>query len=265
MNGIQKPRGVWQRPLLGLKRASPAILTCVAAVGVFGTAVLAVRATTKANRLLQEATDEKGEGLSTLETVKIAAPTYLPVVLVGVSAITCIIGANLLNKRQQATIASAYAMLNQTYQRYRKAAKTVYGEDADTKITAEMAKDVYVNGDGLIYDPSLDRNSDKILFFDSNSQRYFQATIPAVLNAMYHLNRNLVLRGEVSLNEFFGFLGIDKVEGGDEIGWSIDELIEDGLMWLDFENVHTKLDDGMECCIISSCVSAAPIGEDVPF
>lgn len=244
-----------------LKHASPTILTCAAALGVIGTAVLAIRATTKANQLLREATDERGGYLTTLEKVKVAAPVYIPTVLAGISTISCIIGANLLNKRQQATIASAYAMLNQTYQRYRKAAKTVYGEDADAKITAEMAKDVYVNGDGLIYDPSLDRISDKLLFFDSNSQRYFQATIPAVLNAMYHLNRNLVLRGEVSLNEFFEFLGIDKIDGGDEIGWSADELIEDGLMWLDFENVHTQLDDGMECCIISSCISAAPFSE----
>lgn len=256
-------KGTFKLP--GLKRASPAILTCVAAVGVVGTAVLAVRATTKVNRLLQEAADEKGAGLTRLETVKVAAPVYFPTVLVGISTISCIIGANMLNKRQQASIASAYAMLNQTYQRYRKAAEEVYGEEADAKIIAEMAKDIYIDGDGVIYNPSQDGNSNKILFFDSNSQRYFQATIPAVLNAMYHLNRNLVLRGDVSLNEFFEFLGIDKVEGGDEIGWSIDELIEDGLMWLDFENVHTKLDDGMECCIISSCVSAAPIGECVPF
>lgn len=248
-----------------LKRNSPALCSCAAVAGVIATAVLAVRATTKANRLLQEAADEKGEDLTTLETVKIAVPAYLPAALVGVSTISCIIGANLLNKRQQASMASAYAMLNQTYQRYRKAAGAVYGEDADAKINAEIAKEMYVDGDGLIYDPSMDRKSDKILFFDSNSQRYFQATIPAVLNAMYHLNRNLVLRGDASLNEFFEFLGLDKIEGGDEIGWSSDKLIEDGLMWLDFENLHTQLDDGLECCIISSCISAAPFGEDVPF
>lgn len=255
-----------QRLWKGLKYAAPTVLTCVAGVGVIGTAVSAVRGTTKAQRLLREAADEKGEDLTKLEAIKVAVPAYIPAVLIGVSTISCIIGANILNKRQQATMASAYAMLNQTYQRYRKAANKVYGENADGKIQAEMAKDVYVSGDGLIYNPDMDKQKEKILFFDSNSQRYFHATIPAVLNAMYHLNRNLLLRGEVSLNEFFSFIGIDKVDGGDDIGWSAYELYENGLMWLDFENVYTKLEDGMECCIISSCVSAGPFDcEILPF
>lgn len=270
MNEPPKTIGVWQRSVQSLKRASPTILTCIAAVGVIGTAVLAVRAATKAEKLLQKATDEKGEELTKLEVVKTVAPAYISTTIVGVSTISCIIGANMLNKHQQATMASAYAMLNQTYQRYRKAANAVYGENADNKIQAEMAKDVYAYsgcfmGNGLIYHPDLDRSSDKILFYDSNSQQYFQATISAVLNAIYHLNRNLVLRGEVTLNEFCDFLGIDKVDDGDSIGWNADELIESGLMWLDFENVYTELEDGMECCVISSCISAAPISEYLPF
>lgn len=74
----------------------------------------------------------------------------------------------------------------------------------------------------------------------------------AVLNAQYHLNRNLCLRGNVSVNEFYEFLGIDKIEHGDDIGWSMDELMEGGVMWLDFENGRTQMDDGLECCVISA-------------
>ena len=40
---------------------------------------------------------------------------------------------------------SAYVMLNESYKQYRKSAKTVYGEDADDKIHAEMAKDAMVS------------------------------------------------------------------------------------------------------------------------
>ncbi|MCI9349054.1 MAG: hypothetical protein HFF83_07500 [Oscillibacter sp.] len=258
---MNKTRRLWR----GLKHASPTILTCMAVVGVIGTVVLAVKGTTKAQKLVQEVTDEKGAELTKLETVKAAAPAYIPTALAGFSTVSCIMGANMLNKRQQASMTSAYAMLSQTYQRYRKSAKNVYGEEADSRIQAEMAKGVYIHGDGLIYDPDKDRNHDKILFFESNSQRYFEATIPAVLNAMYHLNRNLVLRGDVTLNEFLGFIGIDKIPDGDTIGWSCDELMESGLMWLDFENIYTKMEDGMECCIISSCISATPFSEDIPF
>lgn len=254
MKGTQK---LWR----GLKRASPTILSCMAAVGVVATAVTAAKATTKARKLLEEETAQKGRELTTKEVVQAAAPVYIPTVVVAASTIACLFGANVLNKRQQASMVSAYGLLNQTYQRYRKAANTVYGEDADSKIKAEMAKEVYISGDGTIYSPDQDKVSEKILFYDVNSQRYFHATTPAVLAAMYHLNRNLVLRGYVSVNEFFDFLGVEKTDGGDEIGWYIDEMMESGLMWLDFENCYTKMEDGMECCVISTIISPYPLGE----
>lgn len=246
MKGIQKVKH-------GLKQASPAILTCIGAIGVVATSVMAVRATPKAIFLLEQAVDEKGEELTKLEVVRVAGPVYIPVLAIGVSTISCIFGANILNKRNQASLTSAYALLSESYQRYRKAANTVYGEDANSKIKAQMAKDTYVSADGYsVYSADLDPESEKILCYDLYSQRYFTATMAAVLNAQYHVNRNLCLRGDVTVNEFYEFLGVDKIDNGDEIGWSIDELIEGGIMWLDFENSQTVLDDGMVCCVVSA-------------
>lgn len=74
----------------------------------------------------------------------------------------------------------------------------------------------------------------------------------AVLNAQYHVNRNLCLRGDTTVNKFYEFLGIDEIDCGDEIGWSIEELTEGGIQWLDFDNSQTVMDDGMVCCVISA-------------
>ena len=236
-----------------LRRSSPTILTCVSAVGVVATAVMAVRATPKAIILLEEAKDDKGEDLTKLEIVRTAGPVYIPAALIGLSTIACIIGIKVLSKRNQASLASAYALLSESYQRYRKAANTIYGDDADSKIVAQMAKEVYVHADGYsVYSPDLDADSEKILCYDLLSKRYFTTTMAAVINAQYHVNRNLCLRGYSSLNEFYEFLGIEKIEHGDDIGWSMNELMEGGIMWLDFDNCYTKMDDGMECCVISS-------------
>ena len=236
-----------------LRRSSPTILTCVSAVGVVATAVMAVKATPKAIILLEEAKDDKGEDLTKLEIVRTAGPVYIPAALIGLSTIACIIGIKVLSKRNQASLASAYAMLSESYKRYRKAANTVYGEDADSKIVAQMAKEVYVHADGYsVYSSDLDADSEKILCYDLFSKRYFTTTMAAVINAQYHVNRNLCLRGYSDLNEFYEFLGIDKIDHGDEIGWSMDELAEGGIMWLDFDNCYTKMDDGMECCVISA-------------
>lgn len=267
MGNMQHLKLACQKSLRGLKRAAPTILSAAAAVGVVGTAILAARATTKASELLQAAADEKGTALTTLEVVRVAGPSYIPAAATGVSTICCIFGANLLNRRQQASMMSAYGLLNQSYQRYRKAATEVYGGDADRKINSQMAKDTYISADGRsVYSPEQDRVSEKIQFHDSFSNRYFMATIPAVLNAQYHLNRNLTLRGEATINEFYRFLGVDEVDGGDEVGWSTDELMESGILWLDFENIYTKMEDGMECCIVSACIDPDILnGCDVPF
>lgn len=245
--------GLLHKSKLYLKRSSPTILTCVGAIGVVATAVMAVKATPKALRIIEENTGYDNDGFmfspSKKEIIQLTWQCYIPAALVGLSTISCIFGANILNKHNQTSLVSAYALLNKSYRQYREAANSVYGEDADSKIKVQMAKDTYVSADGYsVYSSDLDQESEKILCYDLYSQRYFISTMASVLNAQYHLNRNFSLRGDVSVNEFYEFLGIDKINCGDEIGWSMG----DGIMWLDFENSHVEMDDGMVCCVISA-------------
>ena len=246
-----------------VKRSSPTILTFLGAAGVVATAIMAIKATPKATRLIENRRVEKsislGQGsestfgeLTKKEIIQTTWKCYIPTALIGLSTIACILGANVMSKRNQASLASAYVMLSESYRQYRNTAKSVYGNDADSKIKAQMAKNVYVHTDGFsLYDSDADPE-EKILCYDLFSQRYFRTTLAAILNAQYHINRNLSLRGYTSINEFYEFLGIDGVENGAEIGWSMDILTDEGIMWLDFDNSFTTMDDGMECCIISA-------------
>lgn len=263
MKGMSTLQKACCKSTLYLKRHSPTILTCVGAVGVVLTSVMAVKSTPKALKLLEQATYDKGEDLNKLEVIQVAGPVYIPAIIACAATISCIFGANVLNKRSQASLASAYAMLDQSYKQYRKAANSVYGVDADSKIKAEVAKKVYVS-EGLfgtsIYDP--DSVYEEILFYDNFSQRYFTSTMTSVVNAQYHLNRNFVLRGEASLNELYEFMGLEKVYGGDSIGWDFYELMESGIQWIDFENRLVKMDDGLECYIVSALFEPTVLGHD---
>ncbi len=241
----------------GLRRLSPTILTALGIVGVVGTAVMAVRATPKALQLIKAKKDElKTNQLTPAELVQTTWKCYIPSALMGVGTITCILGIGVMDKRNQAALASAYAMLNESYKQYRQAAKKVYGEDADNKIHAEMAKDALVadNCWGYqVYNMDMDSESERLLFYDLASKKYFNTTMAAVLNAQYHVNRNLALRGDCPLNEYLSFLGVDGVDKGDEIGWDISYLIEEmGCYWLDFDNQKTILEDGLECIVIDT-------------
>mgnify|MGYP000867048717 CR=1 FL=1 len=81
----------------------------------------------------------------------------------------------------------------------------------------------------------------------------FNMPISQVLQAEYHLNRNFALGGGfITLNQFYEFLGIEPVPGGDEVGW----MVSDGLYWVDFDHQRTVVDDGLngevECWIIDA-------------
>lgn len=239
-----------------LYRSSPTILTVVASVGVIVTTITAVRATPKAVKLLKEAELEKGENLTKVEIIRVTGPSYIPSALLGISTIVCIFGANALNQKKQASLMSAYVMLNESYKQYRKSAKIVYGEDADDKIHVEMAKDAMVatyDWGYQVYNMDMDSESERLLFYDLSSKKYFRTTMAAVLNAQYHVNRNLAIRGDCSLNEYLSFLGVEGIDGGDDLGWDISYMVEEmDCYWLDFNNYKSTLEDGLECIIIDT-------------
>ena len=231
------------------------LLASLGAAGTITTAILAAKATPKAVLLVHEDSRAKHgdpNAFTKKEAIKSCWKCYIPTVLVGASTIACIFGSTVASKQNQASLASAYGLLNESYNRYREAAKEVYGEDANEKICARVAKDADISAYGYyIYSKDLDKNEDEILCYDMIGQRYFKSTLAAVLNAEYHLNRNLSLRGDASVNEFFEFLGIDGIENGDVIGWNMSELMDGGICWLDFENTKAHPADGMECCVVS--------------
>lgn len=227
-----------------VKRNGSTILTCLGGAGVIATTVTAVKVTPKAIRLLQEAERAKNDELTTLEIIQVAGPSYIPAVLIGAGTLACIFGANILNKRQQAALMSAYALLDNTYKEYQKKVEELYGEGSDREIKNEIAKDHYDEEDD--YGDGLE------LFYDEYSQRYFRSTEIDVLKAEYELNRILSESCGAFLNEFYDLLKIDIVDYGNYLGWSTCELVESfGACWVDFRHTKVEMEDGMECTIIS--------------
>lgn len=161
------------------------LLTCIGAMGVIATSVMAVKATPKAIKLLEASEKEKGERLTTIEKVKMAAPAYIPAAVVGASTIACIFGANILTKNSQASLASAYALLDRSYKEYRNKVNALYGKEADDEIKTEIAKDYYTDhsdedDDLIMYEDEED--DDMKLFFDYNTLQMFRAPMNKVIN-----------------------------------------------------------------------------------
>lgn len=235
------------------KRNAATILTFVGAAGVVVTSIAAVKGTTKAVKLLEQAEKEKGEELSKKEIVKVAGPSYIPAVVIGVSTIACIFGANVLNKKTQAALSSAYALIDQSYKDYKRKLVELHGEEMHQEIVdaiaVEKADKVYLNANNLAGSCYLDLDedfSDPVLFYDEYGNRYFESTIEKVITAEYHLNRNYVLRGSTDLNELYEFLGLEPTDYGAEVGWCTGSEI----YWIDFNHRKVVMEDGLECYII---------------
>lgn len=159
-----------------LKRHSSTILTTIGAIGVVATAVIAVKDTPKALRILDEAEQEKGEELTVKEKIVTAGPVYIPAIAVGVSTIACIFGANTLNKRNQAALMSAYALLDQSYKDYKRKVSDIYGKDADKKIIEEIAKEELEPRDSI--DDTDDSNV--VTIFDGTTMRSFESVLDRI-------------------------------------------------------------------------------------
>lgn len=219
-----------------LSKKGSTILTCVAAVGVVATAFAVAEAVPKANDKLESARHDKGNELTKLEVFKEAAPVYIPVAVLGASTIACMFGANALNKKQQASIASAYALLSNYHKEYRNKLIEFHGEEADIQIREAMARE---HCD--FHQIGLDVPDQKVIFYDEISGESIVAYEREIMDAEYHLNRNFVMRGYASLNEFYTFLGLPQTEAGDALGWSA----ADGYSWIDF--THPKISKDDDC------------------
>lgn len=270
---MQPKKSLVARAGKSLKQASPTILSVLGAVGVVATVIMAVRATPKALERIEDAKETKnlknGEDLTRMETIAACWQCYIPATATGIATIGCILGANILNRRQQAALTSAYALLNRTYQDYRKSVKNVFGEEGHKRVLDDMAVE-RVSENHTIYTQGAFESTtldfcvpeEEHLFYDIYSDRQFASTIGKVLQAEYHLNRMFALNGSVSLNDLYNYFGLEPVKDGDDIGWWVDD--NDEIYWVDFDHSVTFIDDGperpqVECLLIEFAKPPAPL------
>lgn len=228
---------------------SSIILAVAGTIGVFATAYFTARATPRAIERCVDDCDHMPSDFfdATLDDkvriVKSLAKSYAPAIACGLATSTCIFGSHILTRKQQASIASAYMMLDRSYKEYQKRVEDIFGEGSNQKIRAEQAKESY--------DSTFCPSPGEQLFYDYCTGTYFESTLLAVVDAEYQLNRKLAVEGVASLRDYCDMVGIDCGEFADKRGWSV-AASEDFYphSWIDFEHELVIQDDGMECYVI---------------
>ena len=228
----------------GMCKRSPEILIGFGIAGMITTTVLAVKATPKALMLIEDAQYEKEEVLTTTEKVKAVWKCYVPAAVTGTASIACIIGANSVNAKRNAAIATAYKLSEAAFVEYKD---KVIEEIIREKVAQKKVDDKPVAKSEVIITGGGD-----VLFLEPVSMRYFKSDIESVRKMVNDLNFRLTTGMEeyISLSEFYDEIGLSHTSTSDDLGWNI---YRDGQISINFP--AAKTDKGEPCLVLDYSVS----------
>lgn len=225
-------------------RHSPEILMGIGIAGMVTTTVLAVKATPKALRLLEEAQRESEDGLTGTDKVKVCWKCYIPAAVTGVVSVSCLIGASSVNNRRNAALATAYKLSETALTEYRDKVVETIGEKKEQLVREKVAEE-HIKKNPVSKNEVLITQKGETLCYDSISGRYFKSDIDKIKKTVNDLNRRMLNDMYISLNEFYYELDLDGIGVGDDLGWNIDN----GFIDIDFGS--QLADDGTPCVVIN--------------
>lgn len=218
---------------------SPKILMAFGIAGSLTAGVLAVKATVKACKTIE---DEEIDTSKPKEVIKATWKYYISPVAVESLSIACLICSNAQNERQKAALAAACAVSERALEEYEQKVIETIGPKKNSEIKNEVSKrhldqtqprDIIYTGRGTT------------LCMDSYSGQVFESSADAIRKAVNDINRKMRSEIWMSLNEFYMELGIEPMMFGDEVGWNIDT----GYIDIYFTSIVTK--EERPCLVIN--------------
>ena len=245
-----------------VKKYSPEILVVTGIVGVVTSAVMACRATIKANEVLKQAHDtiDKIHECANDEEVKelgryteqdkkadltaVYVQTgvqliraYAPAVILGSLSITSIVASNNILRKRNVALAAAYATIDRTFKDYRKRVIDRFGEAVDrelkygirkekiekTVVDEETGKEKKVKETVEVTD--YDGRSQYAKFFDEYSEcweKNAERNLAFLLAQQNYANDKLHAKGYLFLNDVYEMLGLAPTQAGQCVGWIYD-------------------------------------------
>lgn len=209
-------------------KRSPEILTGIGIAGMITTTILAVRATPKALKLIEEQKEEESvDELSSFEVVKVAWKPYIPAMVTCIASTACLIGASSVNTKRNTALATAYKLSETALSEYRDKVVETIGEKKERIVRDKVAEE-RVKKNPVSKNEVIVTGNGKTLCFDPISGRYFMCSIETIKKAENTLNKQMLhdISGYVSLNEFYDELGLDHTSVGNDLGWNTNQLID---------------------------------------
>lgn len=246
-----------------LKKHSPEILVGAGIVGVVGSTIMACKATTKLDEVLEEPkekiekihelmenpdmvpegkeyTEEDGRKDLTIMYTQSAlkvAKLYAPAVILGSVSVAAILGGHHILRKRNFALAAAYATLDKGFKDYRGRVVERFGEELDKELKYNLKEkeieETIVNEDGTV---TTEKKTAKVMSIEDYSKhaKFFDEscvgwTKDPEYNLMFvrdqekYANILLKTKGHLFVNEVYDLLGIQRTKAGQVEGWIYDD------------------------------------------
>lgn len=210
-----------------LNRNSPTILTGLSAAGFITTVILAVKATPKALELIEKEKElEPIVPLTAWETIELTWKCYIPTIAMGSVSLACLIGANSINLRRNAALASLYSITDTALKEYQAKVVERIGKTKEENIRDEISQD-RLNKNPVDKATVIITGKGEMLCFESLSGRYFKSDIETLRRIQNDFNKRLLNEIDLPLNELYYEMGLAPIDLGESNGWtSLNRMLE---------------------------------------
>lgn len=227
---------------LVLSKHAPTILTAAGTAGFIGTTVLASKATLKVEETVAEETallvkvheaQEAGKlsdkdathdkavlyGRMTTKLAKL----YAPAIILGAASIASLATGHGIMLKRNASLAAAYAAVDQAFKTYKKKVESKFGKEAVLEALSSVATEDLTKDEMTVESVAAvnDVSPYGVIFDDTNVNWSADEDL-----AMLHLkcqqqyaNDILQTRGHIFLNEVYKMLGFPHTPAGAVTGW----------------------------------------------
>lgn len=210
-------RGPVEKLTKTLTENSPTILTIFGSVGLVTTVGLAIRATVKATRIVDEHKEEIDQmpqkQYKAVETVRLTWKCYVPVTVVGGISLCCIIGANSINIKRNAALIATYVATEDKLKGCQNWITEAIAGKPEKKDEGESEKK---DDKPLIFD------GHKYLCKDEFSGRFFETTLSQIRAAESRLNQMMTYEYRVTVNGLYTELDLEHIEAAEHFGWDLE-------------------------------------------
>ena len=227
---------------LVLSKHAPTILTAAGTAGFIGTTILASKATLKVEETISEEAallvkvheaHEAGKLedkdalhdkviLYTRMTTKLAK-LYAPALILGAASIVSLATGHGIMLKRNASLAAAYAAVDQAFKTYKKKVESKFGKDAVIDALVSTAEeDLTKNELTMEAIAAVDGVSPYGVIFDETNNNWSADEDLSMLHLkcqQQYANDILQTRGHIFLNEVYKMLGFPHTPAGAVTGW----------------------------------------------